>query len=81
MSKHERGDLGFDFLVAKDGEVEIQYNGKTVSTLKGGRASKFVKKMESVKFLEQQQMMASMTRANKHANERPSKNSAEKYID
>lgn len=70
MSKQERGDLGYDFQLAENGELRILLDGRTVTTLHGGRANSFMKRLNSASYSEQQKIMAGMAGNHKHENER-----------
>ncbi len=67
-------DLGFVHAVAKNGTVLIRREGRLVTSLRGAKATAFVKKIETLDFTGQQQWMARVTGNYKRGNERLSKN-------
>lgn len=80
MSKLERGDLGFDCQLSKNGDVRIMLNGKTVTTLSGGRANSFIKRLNTTSHSEQQKLMARMAGNYKRGNEKSSHKSMERDL-
>ncbi|MEM7335593.1 MAG: hypothetical protein AAF490_26180 [Chloroflexota bacterium] len=67
-------NLGFDFKVAKNGNVLIYHWHKLATTLRGKKAIEFVRKIEKSEFASQQQLMARLTGNYKRGNERKAKN-------
>ena len=66
-------DQPFDYQEIKASGVRISYRGKTVTTLKGKDAGKFLAKVASADKQEQQLFMAKTTGHFKHGNERIAK--------
>jgi hypothetical protein len=64
------GDLGFTFMVKKDGAVVIHHHGRLASTLRGREAADFIDEAETSDGHGQQQLMARLTGNYKHGNER-----------
>ena len=63
----------FDFRETKNGLVQISYKGRTVTTLTGKEAQRFVAKISGRTSRECQLLMAKATGHFKHGNERGSK--------
>lgn len=63
----------FSYETHKNGSVHIAYLGKTVSTLKGKNASRFLSKIESCDDSSAQLLMAKATGNFKRGNERGNK--------
>ena len=74
MSIEKQDDLGFVHEVTKSEHVLIHHNGQLAATLRGAKAAAFIKKMNSLTFSKQQQLMARVTGNYKRGNERFSKN-------
>ncbi|MCF7824061.1 MAG: hypothetical protein K9N35_07800 [Candidatus Marinimicrobia bacterium] len=70
MGKQERGDLGYDFQILENGDLRIVLDGRSVMTLRGGRANSFIKRLNSASYSEQQKIMARMAGGHKRGNER-----------
>jgi hypothetical protein len=60
----------FSYRASKDGKVFIAWHGKTVTTLKGREAARFLSKVESGDEHAAQQLMARATGNFKRGNER-----------
>ncbi len=58
---------GFDYIVRKDGSVQISHHGRTAAVLRGQRAENFLADLE---FGDSQELMARLTGNYKHGNER-----------
>ncbi|MBT8207794.1 MAG: hypothetical protein HKN07_15540 [Acidimicrobiia bacterium] len=58
---------GFTYVTRKNGEVVISHEGRTVTTLRGKAAERFIKKVE---IGDPQQLMARATGNYKRGNER-----------
>ena len=67
-------DLGFTFLITKQGLVMVYHHGKLATRLNGKKASQFECQMKTCTFSEQQQLMARVTGNYKHGNEKIAKN-------
>jgi hypothetical protein len=68
----KRGKLAeapFAFRATKDGKVFIHWQGKLVTTLRGGAAEKFLKSMADANPAQAQLLMARVTGHFKHGNE------------
>ena len=68
----KRGKLAeqpFAYQTTKDGKVFIRWMGKTVSTLRGKAAEKFLKSMAGADAMQAQLLMARVTGHFKHGNE------------
>lgn len=65
-----QGDLGFTFVVKKDGSVLIHHRGRLAATLRGQAAAEFVGDVDGADLDSQQQWMARLTGQYKHGNER-----------
>ena len=63
----------FSYLVTKSGLVQISFNDKTITNLKGKAASKFLMKVDSGDVNQAQLIMAKATGHFKHGNEQDSK--------
>jgi hypothetical protein len=71
MNDHdESNDLGFSYRRSKNGDVSIEREGSSVTTLRGKAAIDFIDEVESLDFSEQQQLMARVTGNYKRGNER-----------
>lgn len=66
-------DEPFSYRAAKSGIVQISYNGKIVTTLRGRNASQFLAKVSSADSQSAQLTMAKVTGHFKHGSERVSK--------
>jgi len=66
-------DAAFAYLTRKSGEVEISYQGRPVTTLRGEAAAKFVNRIEAIGDREAQHLMARFTGDFKRGNERQSR--------
>ena len=66
-------DQPFDFRETKEGTVLIAYRNKTVTTLKGTEAARFLAKASSSDESGQQLLMAKATGHFKHGNEKAAK--------
>ncbi len=60
----------FSYYSTKDGRVHIQSQGKTVTSLKGKPAERFLDRVEQADAAAQQQLMARATGQFKFGNER-----------
>jgi hypothetical protein len=70
---HERTDETaeqFSYRASKDGKVFVAWHGKTVTTLKGEAARRFLSRIEAANPHEAQQIMARVTGNFKRGNER-----------
>ncbi len=67
-------DLGFAYMISKNGELEIRHQGKYATRFSGVKAAKVAEQLEQMTFAGQQQLMARLTENYKHGNERMSKN-------
>lgn len=63
-------DLGFTCHSRKNGDVEIRHHGRSVSTLRGAEARKFLAAVEAGDPDERQRLMARVTGNYKRGNER-----------
>jgi len=63
-------DAAFAYRTRKNGEVEISYHGKPVTTLRGKDAAKFTSRAEGLENHEAQLLMARVTGNFKRGNER-----------
>ncbi|MFQ3231805.1 hypothetical protein [Reinekea sp.] len=63
-------DLGFEYQITKEGCVFFTHNGRKAGSISGKAGAKFIVKLESSGFVEQQLMMAKATGHYKHGNER-----------
>jgi hypothetical protein len=63
-------DLGFTFLVRRNGDVEIFHRNRLATTLRGDAADDFKQEAGEEKSAEAQQLMARVTGNYKHGNER-----------
>jgi len=69
-------DAIFDYWTTKDGKVFITWHGKTVTTLAGKNAQKFLRQMDTAADeVEVQRLMARYTGNFKRGNEREGKES------
>lgn len=68
------GDLGFSFVMKKDGSVVVQHRGKLAATLRGQAAAEFADEVDGADLHSQQQLMARLTGNYKHGNERTASN-------
>ncbi len=66
-------DLGFDYQIAKNGNVRIYHFQRLATTLRAKKSAEFVKKVEKLSFEQQQQLMARLTGNYKRGNERQAK--------
>jgi hypothetical protein len=66
----DRGDLGFTFVMKKDGSVVVHHRGKLAATLRGQAAAEFADEVDGADLDSQQQLMARLTGNYKHGNER-----------
>jgi hypothetical protein len=66
----EPTDLGFTFLVRRNGDVEIFHKGRLATTLRDDKADDFKAEVDDEKSAEAQQLMARITGNYKHGNER-----------
>ncbi len=71
---HMKENLGFVHAVAKNGTVLIRREGQLVTSLRGAKATAFLKKIDALDFFGQQHWMARMTGNYKRGNEKLSKN-------
>lgn len=62
--------LGFSYRATRGGEVHISREGRTVTTLRGPAASKFLSKVTSMDDAAAQQLMARATGNYRRGNER-----------
>lgn len=67
-------DEPFSYHPTKSGSVQISYKGRTITTLGGREAARFLTKIESESRDNAQLLMAKATGHFKHGNERVSKN-------
>lgn len=67
-------DESFSYRATKSGLVQISYQGKTVTTLSGQNASRFLARVSSADSQSAQLAMAKATGHFKHGTERVSKN-------
>ena len=67
-------DEPFRYTSTKSGLIQISYNGKIITKLKGKEGSKFLAKIEADDPENAQLVMAKMTGHFKHGNEQVSKN-------
>lgn len=74
-SESESGvDLGFTFVMKKDGSVVVHHRGKLAATLRGQAAAEFADEVDGADLHSQQQLMARLTGNYKHGNERTATN-------
>lgn len=66
-------DEPFSYREAKNGLVQISYNGKVVTTLRGRNSSQFLAKVSIADSKSEQHTMAKVTGHFKHGSERASK--------
>lgn len=66
---HE-SDLGFSYCQNKNGDVSIERQGRSVTTLRARAALDFIDEIEGLDTSEQQQLMARVTGNYKRGNER-----------
>jgi hypothetical protein len=71
-------DEPFSYIATKSGLIQISYNGKIITKLKGKAGSKFLAKVDSGDANNAQLVMAKETGHFKHGNEQISKNSNKK---
>ena len=64
----------FAYRVTKNGKVFIEYEGRTVTTLQGKPAQKFVQRIATASAEDAQLIMAKLTGNFKRGNERQGKN-------
>lgn len=60
----------FSYRTSKDGKIFVAWHGKTVTTLKGAAAQRFLSRIEGADQHEAQQIMARATGNFKRGNER-----------
>lgn len=75
MPEDARGELSdgrFDYRQQKDGRVVVTWYGQAVTTLTGGRAQKFLAKLDGLDDHAAQLVMARVTGNFKRGNERQS---------
>ena len=63
-------DAAFAYVTRKSGEVQISYQGRPVTTLRGEAAAKFVNRIDGLGDRETQHLMARVTGNFKRGNER-----------
>ena len=63
-------DMPFSYRASKDGVVFVSWRGKQLTTLKGGKAEAFLKRIEGLEPLKQQLAMARITGNFKRGTER-----------
>lgn len=63
-------DLGFAYTVNKAGELYILRDGRTVSILRGSRASKAILQLTELPFSGQQQLLARLSDNYRRGNEK-----------
>jgi len=68
----------FDYIETKSGLVQISYLGKTVTTLAGKEAHRFLSKIDSGDGRQRQLLMAKATGHFKHGNERATRDGDQK---
>jgi hypothetical protein len=68
------GDLGFTFVVKKDGSVVVHHRGRLAATLRGQAALEFQDEVDGADLDSQQQLMARLTGNYKRGNERTASN-------
>lgn len=68
------GDLGFTFVVKKDGAVVVHHRGRLAATLRGQAALEFKDEVDGADLDSQQQLMARLTGNYKRGNERTASN-------
>jgi len=68
------GDLGFTFVVKKDGSVVVHHRGRLAATLRGQSALEFIDEVDGADLDSQQQLMARLTGNYKRGNERTASN-------
>jgi hypothetical protein len=66
----DESDLGFSYRQSKSGDVSIDRQGRSVTTLRGKAAIDFIDEVEGLEHSEQQQLMARVTGNYKRGNER-----------
>lgn len=74
MREAPSSDLGFTYRQRKNGTVEVLHRGRLASILRGGKAVKFLSKVESLTPANAQQLMARLTGNYKRGNERLASN-------
>ena len=71
--RHELQQEPFGYRRLKNGTVFLEYHGRTVKTLSGDAARKFIASIEGLDGLEAQLVMAKLTGNFKRGNERAGK--------
>lgn len=74
MSEAPSSDLGFTYRQRKNDTVEVLHRGRLASILRGGKALKFLSKVESLTPASAQQLMARLTGNYQRGNERLASN-------
>ncbi len=67
-------DLGFEYKIRRNGEVEILHHGRRATTLRGVAAQEFIAIIEDLNDIEIQQELARITGNYKRGNERTAAN-------
>jgi hypothetical protein len=74
MTENTQEDLGFTYIILKNGDLEIRHHGMYATKFRAKNAASTAVKLENKSFLEQQLLMARLTGNYKHGNERIAKN-------
>lgn len=70
MAESSEGDLGFTYLIRKNGDVHIHHHGRLAATLRDRRAHDFLAEADDCDHADAQQLMARLTGNYKRGNER-----------
>jgi hypothetical protein len=70
MNTTDPPDLGFTFVVRKNGDVVVMHHGRVATTLRGAKAQAFLDEAEQCGSAAAQQLMARTTGNYKRGNER-----------
>jgi hypothetical protein len=70
MNTTDTPDLGFTFVVRKNGNVVVLHHGRVATTLRGAKAHAFIEEVEQCDSDAAQQLMARATGNYKRGNER-----------
>ena len=73
MTADDRHDLGFRYRATRGGEVHIAREGRTVTTLRGDAAQRFLSRVAAIDAAGAQQLMARATGNYRRGNERTSR--------
>jgi hypothetical protein len=73
MNKNSNLDLGFSFIILKNGDIEIRHQGKHATQIRSKSAVSTIVKLENGSVAQQQQLMARLTGNYKQGNESAAK--------